>query len=176
MAQKINLLPQDLSVSTQTLKLAGVVRRVAYAAVSVFIFSVIIASAYLLFLNTQLTNLKRDNEGLVTQIKNLEDTEQAFILIKDRLKKASQVRTSSEIKEKVTFLEGLVTNLGAGLTLSEAELDQGKISLTATAASSGSIAPFFALLTSNRELFEKIILKNFGFNSASGYLINLEII
>jgi uncharacterized membrane protein len=170
----INLLPTAVEVKTVTVKAVTFFKRMSISIVIIFLFLGLAGLAYFFIASRQLATIKIHEENLKTTLAALKETEQQYVLSKDRLAGIKEVRSKKAVEEELTKVQKLQTLLPASLTISEVEIREDGAKVSLVGVSSRDIVSFFAsLLTS--EIYEKIILKNFGFNPNSGFLISLEV-
>jgi Tfp pilus assembly protein PilN len=172
---EINLLPVAIGAKTVALKMASRLKQIAVAAVTVFLVLTGAVLAYFLIVSQQLRTIKANQENLKGTLASLSTSEQQYVLVKDRVRKISQVRDTLDIEEGVGKFEKLQSLLPASIVVSEIEVKKDITEISLTAASSRDIVNFFESLLAS-ETYKKIVLKSFSFNPSTGFLINLEVL
>lgn len=170
----INLLPKELTQKGPVVVLARKLKKVAIAALILFLISAVGLIGFFLFLSFQLRASVQRQEELKVSIKSLEQTEQRLILVKDRVEKAGKVLAIESASEEVEGLKGLVLSLPVEVSLAGASLSKEAIGVTIEAVNSASLVQFFASLTVSPN-FDQIVLKSLNFNPDSGYTVSLGI-
>jgi len=170
----INLLPVAVGVKTATVKVVAFLKKVSIIITALFLCLGLAALVYFFIASRQLANIKAGEKNLKTTLSSLEETEQQYVLVKDRVTKVKKIIDEKTVEEKLTGLEKLRALLPAGLTISEVEIKEDKTEVSLVGTSSRDAVSFFASLLVGG-VYEKITLKSFGFNPESGFLITLEV-
>ncbi len=173
MPEKINLLPIELSAKGNIAKTATLLKKLAIAGSLLFLVLGGLAVIYIVFISIQVKSLEQSQKGLKTNIQRLEQTEQEFFLIKDRVQKADSILARQETIEGLGKLNEVILNLPPETFLSESEISEDKSKLTFMTKKSSSLVTVLGFLATG-DIYEKLILKNFSYNPVSGFLVRVE--
>lgn len=171
---KINLLPVDLSPKSGLNKIAAYLKQISIYAMIVFLALGMIAGGFFIIMASQARNLENKQEALKVQLESLGQSEQSFVLVKDRLAKSKQVLGQTKSAETLASVDSLIAKMPAGVTVSEAEVSSDKTEINFLARSSTELPAILGTALVQTD-FTKIILKSINFNPSSGYLVTLEV-
>ncbi|HEX6977382.1 MAG TPA: hypothetical protein VF185_03425 [Patescibacteria group bacterium] len=173
MATKINLLPNELGRGKEALKVAALLNKVSMIIGGIFLLLGIIGIIYLVALQSQITGLINGNSQKQAQIRNLEQTEQKLVLIKDRAGKIKGIIATKSAYDASSSISDILSGLPPEVSLEEANIAPIQVRFSVISQSSlGMIA--FLNKVSQATNFKQVILKNFGFRPLSGYSITIE--
>lgn len=171
---KINLLPPDLVPKKSIIRISGILIKVVYAAIAIFLVFVI-TMVVIVVINLAKTNsLKDQQDSLINSVKEYEETEMQMILAKDRMAKIKDIWSTQDIKSHLEKFEELIPLLSEGATtIRTVKLSPAKSEITIESTSSLLVTKFMGSLVT-LDLYKKIILTNFSFNPNYGYRISFE--
>jgi predicted PurR-regulated permease PerM len=170
---KINLLPPDLVPKKSIIRISGILIKVVYAAIAIFLVFVITMVAIVVINLTKTNSLKEQQDSLINSVKEYEETEMQMILAKDRMAKIKDIWSTQDIKSHLEKFEELIPLLSEGATIRTVKLSPAKSEITIEFTSSLLVTKFMGSLVT-LDLYKKIILTNFSFNPNYGYRISFE--
>ncbi len=173
MAVKINLLPVELGRGKEAIKAASLLNRISMIIGGIFLVLGIIGIIYLVALQSQITNLIKDNSQKQTQIRSLEQTEQKLVLIKDRADKIKDVLAAKSAYDTASSVSNILSGLLTDVSLEEANIAPIQVRFSVTSQSSLGMVAFLNRVGAATN-FKQVVLKNFGFRPISGYSITIE--
>lgn len=171
----INLLPENLGVKNANLKAAGLIKQIAALLLGLFLVLGAGALSYFLVLTRQINTSNASQESLKARLENLSTVEQQYVLVKDRVKKINQLTQDTSVEEALDNFEGLQNFLPSEIGINEVQVRPDKTEITFFATSSQSVVNFFDSLLGSG-IYERVVLKSFGFNPATGFLVSVEVI
>lgn len=173
MATKINLLPVELGAGRSVLQVAKVLNKVSIIAGVIFLVAGVLGIVYLFILQSQISSQVNKNNQLQTSIKNLQATEQKFVLIKDRIGKIKSILSQKTAYANSENIQSILLGLPADVGLDEADISPAQARFSVTSKTSLGMVSFLTNLTSGTK-YKQILLKNFSFRPSSGYSITVE--
>ena len=175
MAIKLNLLPPEKAVSGPLGKIVKSIRMLNVILLSAFIIFALGLGAFFVFTSIQLNSVNNSSNNLKAQISTLETSEQAMVLLKDRIGKIKSAQNVAGAKTNVANLGPFLSQVGPSSSLQELDVDSQKIDLSVIFRTNSDMTSFFkALLAST--LFKSVTLSTFGYNPASGYLTTFHLL
>jgi hypothetical protein len=132
------------------------------------------AGAIMLISSIELNSLKSRGDSLKVSIRNLEVTEQKTVLLKDRISKIGQIRSTENSNDEINLISGLISGIQGTSYVSEVSLDSQKIDLSLVFRNSSDLSNFLKGLVSNKP-FSSVVLSSFGFTPANGYILSLRL-
>ena len=174
MAVSLNLLPQELSIGRGLTQVIKVIRAINVVAIAVFAIFLVGAGIFYAVSSFELVSLTSQNNGLISQIKAEQATEQKLILLKDRIAKIKLAYSSDSLTKQIGLVAPLLSQLPPSASVTELNLDTNKISASILFKSAGDISSFFQNIYSSKT-FGGVTLTSFGFNPTTGYLVSLNL-
>lgn len=174
MKKQINLMPNEMTVSSKTLSISSNLNKSFFMFLVIFLISGILLTAGFLYYS----NEYRKEQTLASSIKNqilaLEKNEQKLVLAKNRLQKISTVRKSNiSIQQTPVFKYILdVFSKSEESTLTELNLTSKKTELSFTSKSSIAMSNIIKSISS-LGLFSTFTITSITYNSTLGYVTNL---
>jgi len=171
--KNINLAPSNLAPEGSFVKLSNTIKRITILGFVVYIVLAIGLLAYFIVVSSQINASLAKQEKLTISVRELEPTEQALILVKDRVAKSKVIlgrpSASDEVVKSKNFIQGLDQSIG----LSNAEIGITGTSVGVTAGASSSMVGFMRKIVSDA-IFSQINLTSLDFKPSSGYSIDLN--
>lgn len=165
---EVNLLPAEKKPKASVLKLSKTLRKVlSVAAVVFFSITVVFVAAYLFFSN-KIKEAKGRHEDTKRQILALEQTEQRYFLLQDRLKKIETIKGTKSAKEEIGIFKDVLGYMEEGMVFSKAELNNQDVVITFYIKNSHDLASFIENLKSKGG-FKSATLSSLAFNPNYGY-------
>lgn len=175
MAIKLNLLPPELAIDKKTGTFLKTLRSVNLIAVAVFLIFTLGISGYFIFTSILLRNKENTLEGLKSQIKTRQTSEQQIVLLKDRLKKISTAQKIANSTDNLAAVDPILSLLSPDSAVTEMDIDSSKIGLLISFKSTSDLTAFFDGLKKSTE-FKSATLTSFGFNPTTGYLAGITVV
>ena len=107
---------------------------------------------------------------LTSQVKAQESSEQQLILLKDRLGKIEEAKSSPNALSKVSGMDSLFENMSADIKLSDVSITPVRMDISLGLYSNDDLTKFFQNLK-NTNLFDQVEVSSFNF-SGLGYTID----
>lgn len=169
----INLLARDKKPSKVVSKGASKLVKVSVVLFILLIASIaVMVSVYFVFDN-RVKALTNDNSNLKVQITALEETEQKYFFIKNRLENISKVKESDQLYDKIIMFENAYSLATAPNIVTSAELDEKRALVTTSTDSSLSMTKYLSSAMASGK-FSTIVLDSFSFTKKTGYVVKLE--
>ena len=169
----VNLLPPDLGPQRGLFKLSQVLKNLSI--LSFFIFLIIFATslAFYLLASFELKDQTAKNEQLKQEVRALEQTESALVVLKDRLAKIGAVYDLSQaFLQKIKGMTVFLANLAPEIAVSEISLDAKGIEFSLRAESLAFLSSLFSQVYGS-EVYKSAVLSSFSYNPSSGYSLVL---
>jgi len=173
MAQ-INLLPTDLAPRPSVVKASGVIRKLTTIGVILFIVSLGASIGLFLVFSNQLRDSTLRKAELEQSIKALQSTEQRLVLIKDRLGLVKDVLGRETATDELASISTLINNLPEGVTIKEAQLDQGSTSASLGAQDSLGLTKMMSTIVS-LGTYDQVELLSIKFSPSIGFSADFEL-
>lgn len=173
MKTNINLLPADISGTSQAAQLARLLTNITTGLVVLFLIAALGAGGYMLYLSGQINSAKDKQSELTQSIQSLEEVEQQYALVRDRLDKIKPIFSEASTVDYSSEFRNLAVAVPGNTLVSEAELNKDNIKLTYYVGSSSELGNLFSKFSNTQ--FGKIILESFNFNPLVGYIVSLDI-
>lgn len=169
----INLLPIDLAASGPMNKTARRLKNLSFLALSLFLISVVTLIGYFYYLNSEVKKSERRQELMINTIKSLENTEQKYFLLKERIGKIKTVFAMESSDNNIVNAEYLLANLSEAV-VNEIQVGYKKINGSFVFNNSSQLSDFLEILLQNDEL-QEVKLKSIQYSPKTGYSIDLEL-
>ncbi|MEJ2347580.1 MAG: hypothetical protein P8Y17_00055 [Patescibacteria group bacterium] len=169
---RINLLPKDLSPKSSIARASQIIKKIGIVSLVAVVISALGLIAFFTYISFQLRNSNTRQEQLKTNIKSLEQTEQRFVLTKDRLDNAKKVLGEETAAGALEDLTSLFTALPGGVEIREAQISSAKTELSLVAKSSSGLAQTLAAILAT-DYYKQKKLSSFAFNTNVGYVLTL---
>lgn len=167
---EINLLPTEMKPKGYVVDLANSLKKFAVIALFVFLVGALsLTGVYIYFLRGTRASVS-EHEGLKSQIKALQATEQRLILVKDRLSKVEDVFESDDAEEEILAFERVSSFANEGILVEDVDIKAENLEVSLTAVSLTNLTEFIGNLV-RLGGFETIILRSLEFDPDSGYLV-----
>ncbi|KKR26631.1 MAG: hypothetical protein UT58_C0009G0011 [Microgenomates group bacterium GW2011_GWC1_39_7b] len=140
-----------------------------------FIIFALGLAAFFAFSSIQLQSISSEVDEIKSLIVSQEKTEQAVVLLKDRLAKIGMARGVVSSIKIFSRIEPFLINIGPNSNLSELSIDPQKLDLSVVFRSNSDLSAFLKNI-SDSEVFKFVTLTTFGYNPASGYLATFHIL
>jgi len=170
----INLLPTDLAPKGPTLKIINYLKQVIFVGFVVFLLISLGLGGFLILTSLELQNSLSRQENLKNQIKNLEQTEQKMVLLRDRVEKINKILSMPNIQSDISNTQKIVDFNSSNINIRELEFSIDKVKLSVTASSSASFKELVDSLTQTN-YYKTIILSSLNFNPNVGYSASFEL-
>ncbi len=168
----INLIPTDLAPKGSVVKLTTNLKSVITVGFIILIIFTVAISSLIIINIFQLQAISRRVEALKSSVTTLEETEQRYVLLKDRLRWVKEIYAQELADKQLTKFESINSLLPANIRVTEMQATNERLSLTISSASSSSLVVFMSQITENSE-YENISLSNFSYSSGVGYTMTL---
>ena len=169
----INLLPTQVLAQSSVAKFATVVRNITTAGFIVLIVAAGALFSYFLILSFQINGSLARGTQLKNSIRAKESTEQAYVLVVDRVNKGKLIFAKKSAEGTADKIDNLISSFDANTTLETAEIRAGSSTLEVSNNTSSSMLTFLGSLATG-EIFSSIDLSSFVFKPAGGYAIGLN--
>ncbi len=169
----INLLPQELKPSGYAIKASKKLRQFAILSIVVLVIAAIGFTVVSAYLSIQTKRIATNEDKLKRDIKNLEQTEQKLVLIKDRLSGVEKIISNKSAQEEVAVLKSIIEKNPQNVKILGAKLDTKEIIISLGFENSSYISTFYSLLLNSN--FKSIALESFNFNPKTGYTVDISI-
>lgn len=173
MKQAINLLPPDLGPQRGFLKLSRVLKNLSILSFFIFLVIFMVSLAFYFLASSELKDQTAKNEQLKQEVRALEQTESALVVLKDRLGKIEAVYNLSQaFLQKIKGMTTFLANLAPEIAVSEISLDAESTELSLRAESLASLTGLFSQVYGSQE-YKSAVLSSFSYNPSSGYSLVL---
>ncbi len=170
---EINLLSQELKPSGYAVKASKRLRQLAVLSIIILVITAIGFTVSSVFLSVQTKNIAKNEEKLKNDIKNLEQTEQKLVLIKNRLAGVEKIVNDKSAKEELDILETIIEKDPQNINIYGIKLDSDKAIISVGIENSSYVTTFYSLLLNSN--FRTISLESFTFDPKFGYKIDIAI-
>jgi Tfp pilus assembly protein PilN len=174
MAVNLNLLPPELAVSKSLGKVLKTLR--ALGVISIVVFLVFAVGLGILFIisTISLSSLNNSISQHESQISAQEASEQQIIILKDRIAKISQAKSTPSALKTVTNFDTVLANLSPDSTISQFNADSSKVSVSMGFKSNSDLTAFLQAVTTSK-FFKSVILSSFGYGPTQGYSVGISL-
>ncbi|EKE05790.1 MAG: hypothetical protein ACD_19C00176G0012 [uncultured bacterium] len=176
MAKKqINLISQEMTVPTKIVVLAKVLNKISIIGTIFLILAAIGLISGLLYFNSQYKKTISNIDSLKVKITDLEESEQKLILAKNKLSKIAYIRSINSIDNELDNYNALKNQIlinSVSFDTAEVIFDPNKTETSFKFSDTTNLSNALTTL-SKFDKYKKIILTSLGYNTTSGYLINL---
>ena len=170
----INLLPQGIALKGKDKIVLTSVGKFVSVGFVIFLLAAFLIVGYFIYLSLRIRASISLEETLKSQIGSLEQTEQSFFLIKDRIGKIKSVLAKENVRVQTETLSGVVGSFPPGVRILEIQMTSQKVTLTLIFSSSESFGIFYKGLI-EAKTYKTIVLKTFSFNPSTGYIATMEL-
>ncbi len=173
-AININLLPQELSAKSGVASLSKVLKKASIVGLGAFSLIGMIVAGIFIYFSFEIGNANKINDTLKSKITTLEVAEQKTILVKDRLQKVRTIMSGKDVLPLIENIRTLIALMPSGASISDTDIDaNGKVKISFKVADPSSLTVLFANIAASTN-YKQMVIKNFSFNQATGYLVALE--
>jgi hypothetical protein len=144
---EINLLPVSVNSKNATTKVATISKKIGIGGSVVVLIAIVIYACVYGFFYIKGNVTTASIETVENQIKAQEQTEQKFVLLRDRATKASSILAKFTSLDEMVMLSDIVGHLPEGVTLRESKILPSELSLTIQADQSLKLTEFVRSLT-----------------------------
>ena len=172
---EINLLPKEFVPKKATLRLANQIKLLDLIGTIIF-FICVLGMVIVFILNAnEIKASKVRQDKLMSSIKSMQNIEQQYVFVKDRVSRIQKLRSSeNNAMQDLENYYKLVTGVPSGVSFLQAEVDAKKTKTNLLVDSSDTLAKSLATIIA-ADSYEKVILKSFYFEPGKGYFLSLEL-
>lgn len=174
MAVNLNLLPPELAVSKSLGRVLKTLRALGVISIAVFLVFAVGLGIFFIISTISLGNLNSSISQHESQISAQESSEQQIIILKDRIAKISQAKSTPSALKTVTNFDTLLTNLSPDSTISQFNADSSKADISMGFKSNPDLTSFLQAVTTSK-LFKSVILSSFGYGPNQGYSVGVTL-
>ena len=170
---KINLLPKSLAPKGGINKISKNLKTINLIGTIVFLFLAVILLG-LVFLNSRtVKSLNASQDKLKNSIKSMQQVEQQYVLVKNRLALIKEDRDTGDLGESLTTFEKFVSLIPSGVALEDAMISSKKVETQLLVPNSDTLISTFSNLSSTK-LYSKLIISALLLKQGKGYQVGLE--
>ncbi len=173
MSVKLNLLPEEFSVSKPVATVLKIVRPLNVTLLSIFLASALGMAGFFIFGSITLRNLNTENNNLKTQIQAQSEAQQQAVLLKDRLEKIRKVIAMPNASKNNLALFTLADSLTDNSKIVEMDISPQTSSLSIAFKTNSELTNFMNQLSS-QVAFSEVALDSFSYNPAGGYVVSVS--
>lgn len=170
MAVKLNLLPQEYTLSGPVARVIKIARPLNIILLSIFLASSLGVAGYFIFSSITLGNLNTANTSYKNQIKAQQAAQQQIVLLKDRLGKIKQVFAKPDTAPNLLAIASIVNSVSGNASVTELDADSQKASLTVAFKNNYELSNFMNLINS-QTAFSTISMDTFNYSPKTGYSV-----
>lgn len=174
--KKINLIPSDMAVPAEAVKIAKVISKVSIVLVIVLILVSLSVAGLFIYFNNNLLAHSAKVESLKSKVTSLSQNEQKMVLAKDRLAKINIVQNAKSVNNEVDrfkeFSDIVSTSIDSNIT--EANLNTKGTEVTILSKSVTSLSEFIKPITLIKN-YKTIILSSLSLNPVNGFTLTFNL-
>lgn len=174
MAVKLNLLPPELAVDKNLGTVLKLARSLGIIVLAAFILFVVGVSGFFVYDSIVLKNLTADVATVTNQIKSMGADEQQIVLLKDRIKKISSVKSIPTGMPNLIAVDPFISNLSSNSSISSLNVDPQKIELLINFKTNDDLSSFLKSFSTSTA-FKTVTLTSFSLNPTTGYSLGLTV-
>jgi len=159
----INLLPQGLKPKKYALTLSKNLKKVLIIGFCLFAILATVSLATIFVLSARMKSSVAKQDDLKSEIKNLEQSEQKLVLVKDRLGKIESILKGESASDEITTLIETSQKIPEGVSFKKANLSKSSADVTVSTANSFYLARFLAVLIGSGS-YRRIELLSFSYD------------
>lgn len=172
--KQINLIPIEMTVPAKSVNLVKTINKISTVSTLILVVLLLIFVGSFIYLKIESKKTAVSVSTLKAKIIDLEKNEQKLILAKDKISKISYIQSINSVDNEITDFRNFEESLSEASDSSFVEVSIDSDKTESSLAFSNSINLNKALIAvSNLKQYKKVILSSLGFNSNSGYLLNL---
>lgn len=175
MAVKINLLPQDYTVSDSVARVIKIVRPLNVILLSIFLVAALGAAGFFILSSITIKNLSTTNSTLTNQIESLQSAQQQVVLLKDRLGKIRRIMSKPGAYKNIAPINPILVAFFGSSTLTELDADSEKTLLTLNFKSGTDLSNFLDSISENPS-FSNVAMNSFNYNPSNGYTVGFSFV
>lgn len=169
----LNFLPEDRKVNDSTIRLAKILRSVTVFGLVIFVLAAGGMIAFAFYNANLIKNSKDEQDKLKSEVSTLQQTEQSFILLKDRITKIDKILAADPTGKKIENVQTISNSFPSGVeirTLKVSSDDSVEISIFVP----NSLVLSDVLKTvANKNFFSIVTLNTFTSIETGGYLLTV---
>lgn len=171
----INLLPTDIVLDNQAVRVTKVLRVVAVFLGSATLALGFVIAIYFFYKGKTLTELQTEYSTLKNEVVSLEGTENSLVLVRDRLTKLKVISEKNNFNKFLSVTDEILSSLPTGITLQQLVGDPERQLLTFNATDSTTMEEFIDSIKLKNNL-NNLNIKSAGVNVLGGYDFTIEIL
>jgi hypothetical protein len=174
MKKQINLIPLEMTVPSKSVHLAKTINKISTFSAVILIFLILVSIGAFVYYNVQGQKTTASINSLKQKIVELEKSEQKLILAKDKISKISYIKSLDSVDDELVNFKDFEQSINSASSsaFTEVSIDADKTETSLIFPNSESLTVALQNV-SNLKQYKKVILTSLGFNSNSGYLLNL---
>lgn len=168
--KKINLLPAELSVPADTMRIIKVFNKISVFSVILLIIVTLLVTFLFVFFSDQYKKVNASVETLTNEISLLQKSEQKLFFVKKRLGEIADVKSSVSVEKDIVHFKSLDSSVSSitDSKFADVEIKPGEISTALSLPDSDTFSAILELF-SNLKDYQKVIMSSLGFSSGSGF-------
>ncbi len=170
---EINLIPKGLAPKGGLNKVSKNIKAIDVIGTIVFL---VIALTFLglIFINSRkLKTITASQEKLKSSIKSMQQVEQQYTLVKDRLSIMKENNASGNLADDLEVFQKFFQQIPSGVTLESAELNDKVTEIQLAIPNSDLLSQTFRNAVTS-DLYSKIVVSSFLLRQGSGYQVAIE--
>jgi hypothetical protein len=125
--------------------------------------------------NISLNSLNQNVSQLENQISAQETSEQQIVVLKDRVTKIEQAKSSPSALKTITDVNSVLANLSAGTSVSQFNANPTKADLSMSFTTNADLESFIQSFSGSSLPFGSAVLTSFGYSPSSGYQVGVSL-
>lgn len=173
MAVKLNLLPENYTLSGPLGQIVKVVRPLNVILLALFLITGFGMGVYFIFSSISLNGLKAENENLKKQIQERSKAQQQIVLLKDRLNQIKLAQAVPGASKNLANIKPILSLVSGNSLLTELSVDSQKTNASVVFKSNADLTNFLKSISSNKT-YKAVSLGTFNYSPAAGYQVSLS--
>ncbi len=169
MKTAINLVTAEQSTSDNVGKIRKLLNRISTILIVLFLILGGSAGIYLIILTGNINASRNRTSQIVNAISDMENTEQEYVLVSDRLDKIRPKITEKSADKNISVVAEIADFFPASVEIVESQIESESVKINFKTASSLDLVILLSLIESS-DKFDQVELDDFSFTSQMGYL------
>lgn len=173
-AKKFNLLPKKNVNNEAIWQFAVKAKKTAIYCSVLLVVSLVLGIGLIYYFTQNLSSVKNDNQGLRSQIKAMEGTEQSLILLRDRLAKIQTLLDGRKPFNYFTTQANIIRSLPEDIIYSHTDLSDTQSKLELKTSHSILLSDLIRQLNNSPEI-KNLKINSISFNIEQGYTVEFDV-
>ena len=172
MPVKLNLLPPELAVSKNLSQLLKALKAIGVIGIAAFLAFGIGIGVYIIFSTISLNGINSNITRLKAQVSSQQKSEQAIVLLKDRIAKTASVQNMPSSLVNLQTIGPFLLGLSESALINQMSVGPESVALSVNLRTNSDFSTFIKSFQTT-DVFKSVNLTSFNLSPATGYSVEI---